>query len=46
MKKIGWTEHVKNEEVSHGVKEVRNILHTIQGGNLTVLVTFRVRTAV
>jgi hypothetical protein len=28
--KIGWTIHVKNEEVLHRVKEERNILHTIQ----------------
>jgi hypothetical protein len=26
------TDHVKNEKVLHRVKEVRNILHTIQGG--------------
>jgi hypothetical protein len=32
MNKIGWTEHVKNEDVLHGVKEVRNILHTIKEG--------------
>jgi len=28
--KIGWTIHVKNEEVLHRVKEERNILHTIK----------------
>jgi hypothetical protein len=27
---ISWTDHVKNEEVLHGVKEERNILHTIK----------------
>jgi hypothetical protein len=30
MEKIGWTDHVRNEEVLHRVKEERNILHTIQ----------------
>jgi hypothetical protein len=29
MEKISWTNHVRNEEVLHRVKE-RNILHTIQ----------------
>jgi hypothetical protein len=28
--KIGWTVHVKNEEVLCRVKEERNILHTVQ----------------
>jgi hypothetical protein len=28
--KIGWTVHLKNEEVLHRVKEERNILHTIK----------------
>jgi hypothetical protein len=28
--KFGWTVHLKNEEVLHGVKEERNILHTIK----------------
>jgi hypothetical protein len=27
---ISWTDHVRNEEVLHGVKEERNILHTMQ----------------
>jgi hypothetical protein len=27
MEKISWTDHVRNEEVSLGVKEQRNILH-------------------
>ena len=26
---ISGTDHVKNEEVLHGVKEDRNILHTV-----------------
>jgi hypothetical protein len=30
MEKISWTDHVKNEEVLHTVKEERNILHTIK----------------
>jgi hypothetical protein len=30
MKKISWTDHVRNEEVLHRVKEDRNILNTIQ----------------
>ena len=29
MEKISWTDHVRNEEVSLGVKEQRNILHEI-----------------
>jgi len=28
--KISWTDHVRNEEVLHRVKEKRNILHTIK----------------
>jgi hypothetical protein len=28
MEKISWTDRVRNEEVLHGVKEDRNILHT------------------
>ena len=27
-----WTEHVRNEEVLHRVKEQRNILHEISKG--------------
>jgi hypothetical protein len=27
---ISWTDRVRNEEVLHGVKEERNILHTIK----------------
>jgi hypothetical protein len=27
---ISWTNHVRNEEVLHGVKEQRNILHEIK----------------
>jgi hypothetical protein len=30
MEKISWTGRVRNEEVLHGVKEERNILHTIE----------------
>jgi len=30
MEKISWTGRVKNEEVLQGVKEERNILHTIK----------------
>jgi hypothetical protein len=30
MKKISWTDHVKNEEVLLGVKEQRKILHEIR----------------
>jgi hypothetical protein len=30
MEKISWTDHVRNEEVLHSVKEERNILHTIK----------------
>jgi hypothetical protein len=29
MEKINWTDHVRNKEVLHGVKEERNILHTV-----------------
>jgi hypothetical protein len=27
---INWTDHVRNEEVLHTVKEERNVLHTIK----------------
>jgi hypothetical protein len=30
MEKISWTDHVRNEEVLHRVKEERNILQTIK----------------
>jgi len=30
MQKIGWTDRVRNEEILHGVKEQRNILHTVK----------------
>jgi hypothetical protein len=30
MEKISWTDHVRNEEVLHRVKEERNIGHTIK----------------
>jgi hypothetical protein len=26
--KISWTDNVRNEEVLHGIKEERNIIHT------------------
>jgi hypothetical protein len=28
--KITWIDHVRNEEVLHGVEEERNILHTMK----------------
>jgi hypothetical protein len=28
--KISWTDRVRNEEVLHRVKEVRNIIHTVK----------------
>jgi hypothetical protein len=30
MEKISWTDRVRNEEVLHGVKKERNILHKIK----------------
>jgi hypothetical protein len=30
MEKISWTDRVRNEEVLHGVKEERNIIHTVK----------------
>ena len=30
IEKISWTDHVRNEEVLHRVKEERNILHTVK----------------
>jgi hypothetical protein len=30
MEKISWTDRVRNEEVLHRVKEVRNIVHTVK----------------
>jgi hypothetical protein len=30
MEKISWTDHVRNEEVLHRVKEERNTIHTIK----------------
>jgi hypothetical protein len=30
MKKISWTDRVRNEEVLHRVKEERNIIHTVK----------------
>jgi hypothetical protein len=32
MEKTSWTDCVKNEEVSHTVKEERNISHTAKQG--------------
>jgi len=29
MEKISWTNHVRNAEVLHRVKEERNIVHTV-----------------
>jgi hypothetical protein len=45
MEKISWTDHVRNEEVLHRVKEERNIVHTIEEERLTGLVTSCVGTA-
>jgi len=48
MKKISWTDHVRNEEVLQRVKEDRNILQTIPGrkeGKLTGSVISCVGTA-
>jgi hypothetical protein len=42
---IGWTDRVKNEEILHRVKEERNILHAIEEGRLTGLVTSSVGTS-
>jgi len=30
LEKTNWTDHVRNEELLHRVKEERNILHTIK----------------
>jgi hypothetical protein len=30
MEKISWADRVENEELSHRVKEERNVLHTIK----------------
>jgi hypothetical protein len=30
MEKIGWTDRVRNEEVSQGVREERNIVQTVK----------------
>jgi hypothetical protein len=30
MEEISWTDHMRDEEVLHRVKEERNILHTIR----------------
>jgi hypothetical protein len=33
MEKIGWTDHVRNEELLLRVKEQRNILHEISSSS-------------
>jgi hypothetical protein len=35
MEKIVWTDCVQNEEILHSSKEEKNILHEIEGGDLT-----------
>jgi hypothetical protein len=45
MKKISWTDRVRNEEVLHRGKEERHILHTIKEERVTGLVTYCVGTA-
>jgi hypothetical protein len=30
VEKIGWTNFVRNEKALHGVKEERNMLHTVE----------------
>ena len=45
MKKISWTDHVRNVDVLLRVKEQRNILHEIRKRKATGLVTFCVETA-
>ena len=45
MKKISWTDHVRNEKVLHRIKEERNIVHEIRKGRLIGFVTSCVETA-
>jgi len=45
IEKISWTDHMRNEEVLHRGNEDRNILHTINEGRLTGLVTSCIGTA-
>ena len=45
MEKISWTDRVRNEDVTHRVKEERNILLTTKEGKLTGLVKSCVGTA-
>ena len=45
MEKISSTDYVRNEEVLVRVNEQRNILHEIENGSLTGLVTSYVETA-
>ena len=33
MEKVSWADHVRNEEVLHRVKEVKNIIHTVKRRN-------------
>jgi hypothetical protein len=42
---ISWTDHVRNEEALHKVKEQRNILHDISKRRLIGFVAFCVETA-
>jgi len=44
MEEISWTDRVR-DEVTHRVKEWRNILHTVQRRKATDLVTSCVGTA-
>ena len=39
MEKIIWSDHVRNEELLHRVKEERNIVHIINKGRQIGLVT-------
>jgi len=45
MEKVSWTDHVRKEEVLLRVNEQRNILHEIENGRITGLVTSYVETA-
>ena len=33
MEKISWTDHVRNEYVSHRARDETNILHTVKRRN-------------
>jgi hypothetical protein len=41
---ISWTDHVRNEEVLHRVKEERNIIHVVKRRKVN-LITCCVRSA-